>query len=165
MLSRRDPEKYVWDASDFETMGWHDATIYAVAFESEQFEVSLDIDYIFEWVHPSGSESFFRFWVSPCTVVFQNVYDFALDGPWPGSAFQIDEVRRDRARSPRNAKVIIADTEWQWTITCHHGEISFWSTGFLQHVRRAPTLNEAQGLDLADRGGISFVRGRTDIET
>ena len=144
MIDRRDPEKYVWDTSDFDRMGWHDATIYAVAFEPQRFEVSLDVDYIFEWLQPSRGEEFFRFWVSPCTVVFENVYDFELDGPGPGSTFQVNEIRRDQARTPRNAGYIAADTEWQWTVDCHHGEIRLWSTGFTQHVRRASALIDMQ---------------------
>lgn len=164
MVNQKALEKYEWNTSDFERMGWHDATIYAVAFESERYEVSLDVDYIFEWVQPSSGEDFFRFWVSPCTIVFHNVYDFELDGPWPGSAFQIDGVRRENARRPRNADHIGADNEWQWTIEGHHGGISFWSTGFVQHVRRAPALVAAQALDLVARGGVSFARGRTEAE-
>lgn len=44
-------EKYLWTEEDFNQMGWHDSNIYAIAF-GENFEFKLDIDYIFQWVHP-----------------------------------------------------------------------------------------------------------------
>ena len=48
-------EKWIWTEADFDVMGWHDSQIHATAFFPEDFELVLDIDYIFDWVHPYDS--------------------------------------------------------------------------------------------------------------
>ena len=63
-------EKLVWDDRDFYQMGWHDVTLHAMAFGPGEFELSLDIDYIFEWVRSTEGGSLFQFRVAPCTLVF-----------------------------------------------------------------------------------------------
>ena len=50
----------VWSDADFEQMGWHDATVWAVAFLAtdpretldSSGELALDIDYIVQWIEP-----------------------------------------------------------------------------------------------------------------
>jgi len=160
-------EKLVWDDGDFEQMSWHDATIYGIAFGPNEFELSLDIDYIFKWAHPLEGEEFFRFLVAPCTLVFQNVYDLRLDAaPYGGPMLEIDNISRSDPQKPKNAKFIGRDLEWQWTLECHHGEISFRSVGFSQYVRKAPLLTQAQSLDFSERGGFSFDRGsNNDVQS
>ena len=155
-------EKWVWDDGDFDRMGWHDATIHAIAFGATDFELSLDVDYIFAWVKPAEGEKNFRFWVAPCTLVFQNVYDVRLEAMGCGGPLiEVNELRRDDPRRPKNAEFIGCELEWQWTFDGHHGELGFRSVGFTLYVRRAPVLLDAQVLDLAERGGYSFERGKS----
>lgn len=49
-------DKTIWTEADYETMSWHDATVYAFAFENggENYngDFLVDIDYIFKWVYP-----------------------------------------------------------------------------------------------------------------
>ena len=150
-------EKLVWDDGDFEQMGWHDATLYAVAFGPGAFELSLDIDYILKWVHPTGDEQFFQCWVAPCAMVFWNVSNLLLDADFFGVPMvSIDSVRRAEPQRPTNANYIGRDVEWRWTIECHHAELSFYSVGFKQYVRRPPVLTRQQYLDLSGRGGFPF---------
>ena len=150
-------EKPIWEDGDFARMSWHDATIYAIAFGPGEFELSMDIDYIFMWVHPAEGERFFRFWVAPCTLVFQNVYDLYLEASrYGGTTLSIDSVRRTDPRRPKNADFIGREFEWLWTLECHHGELSFRSVGFKQYMRRAPVYTLKQSLELRERGGISF---------
>lgn len=151
-------EKSIWDDGDFDQMGWHDATIHGVAFGPGEFEFSLDIDYIFKWVHPADGGEFFRFWVSPCTLVFHNVYDLHLDADPSGATLSIADIHRTDPRKPRNADFIGKEVEWLWTIECHDGELSFRSVGYKQYVRKAPVFSRAQSLPLAERGGFSFAR-------
>ena len=42
-------EKTIWTDTDFEQMNWHDCPIHAFSF-NDNFELLLDIDYIFKWV-------------------------------------------------------------------------------------------------------------------
>src|SRR2546425_10980345 len=66
-------EKFLLTEEDFEKMGWHDSHIYAVAFRGN-YEFALDIDYIIKWVQPSKDDYCIKFWISPCTLIFENVY-------------------------------------------------------------------------------------------
>ena len=154
-------EKWVWTAGDFERMGWHDCLLHALAFSPETLELLFDVDYIFEWVHPEPDETYFRFWVAPATLVFENVYDVELDvGSYMGG-LEIDHIKREDAHPPLNAAYIRHDTEWLWTIDCQEGDIKLRAAGYTQHIRAAPQFG-GQKLGLAARGGYSFVRGRTD---
>ncbi len=55
-------------------MRWHDAHIHALAFSPNSFQLLFDIDYIFQWVQPSTGEQSYRFWLSPCTLMFNAVH-------------------------------------------------------------------------------------------
>jgi hypothetical protein len=155
-------EKWVWDDNDFERMGWHDATIHAVAFGPVQFELSLDIDYIFKWVHPAEGEEFFQFWVAPCTMVFQNAYELGFEAESYGDPLlSVADLHRVDARTPKNATYIGKEREWRWTFECHHGQLSFWAVGFKQYVRKVPILRRLQVLEIGERGGYSFDRSKS----
>ena len=159
-------EKTLWDEGDFEQMGWHDATIYGIAFGPGDFELCLDIDYIFKWVHPLDGEENFQFWVCPCTMVFENVYDLQIEAdPYGGPTMSIDSVTRTDSRRPKNAEHIGKDTEWRWTLDCHHGEIAFRSVGYKQYVRRAPVQLNSQSIEMTDRGGFCFDRDYDQSES
>ena len=49
-------EKPVWTQDDFEKMGWHDAKVWGMLANTEEYELLFDLDYIFKWVHPTGDE-------------------------------------------------------------------------------------------------------------
>ena len=71
-------EKPIWDDSDFEVMGWHDASVWSMLANPEEYEFLLDLDYIFKWVPPGEGAPNFKFWVAPVTMVFENAYASAL---------------------------------------------------------------------------------------
>jgi len=145
-------EKTLWSDQDFENMGWHDCRLFAISF-GENFRLLFDIDYIFKWVTAGRT---FKFWVSPCTLVFENVYDleFQLDGISEG--IDIDDIIRDNPQEPKNSEFIKVDIEFEWTIITQQGSIFFKSIGYKQYVRQIPKLTPGQYFDLAERGGISF---------
>ena len=151
-------EKWVWTEDDFDVMGWHDATVHAIAVIPEKFELILDIDYILQWVHPQEGETYFKFWVSPATLVFENVYDLKIDLE-PAAGIELQDIRRTDPRTPNNAEHIERQKDWRWTIEAHDGEITFASIGFHQYFRKKPSLGGAQNIDLETRGGFSFERG------
>jgi hypothetical protein len=156
-------EKWVWTEADFDSMGWHDAKLYALAFFQDTFELALDIDYIFEWVQPEPPAPNYTFWVSPCTLVFENVTDLEVDIA-PYDDLTIDGLTRgDETFIPRNAAAIGGRVERHWTIDCH-GAITMRSIGFKQYVRRVPRHLAGQSMSLNDRGGISFVRAAESKE-
>ena len=65
-------EKSFWTERDFANMGWHDVRIHAIAFDSEKFELLMDIDYMFAWADPAPGEKHYTFWMAPCTLVFSS---------------------------------------------------------------------------------------------
>jgi len=150
-------EKWIWTEADFDVMGWHDATVRAVAFLLESYEFSLDIDHIFKWIPPERNDDGYRFVVAPSTLVFHNVYQLSCDLELNFDV-QIEDVNRADARVPRNAEHVGKSTEWLWTFGIRGGSVSFRATGFDQYVRRQPMLVSRQSLSLDERGGLSFAR-------
>jgi hypothetical protein len=149
-------EKSIWTESDFEIMGWHDSRIYATAFSPEKCEIIFDIDYIFQWIHPKQDENYFSFWVSPATLIFENVYNVEFSFQSYDGALEIDSIKREYVGAPINAQYIGKNKEWIWSIECQQGEIKFRAAGFKQYVRAEPKLG-GQILELGTRE-ISFQR-------
>ena len=146
--------KSIWTEEDFETMQWHDCKIYAIAFDDEKFELRFDIDYIIEWVTLGEIHPHFKFWITPATLVFRNVYDidialFSVD-------FRILSISRLNPARPRNADHIKELVEYDWMFETTNGEISFKSVGYKQYARMKPILLPSQVIDFKERGGISF---------
>ena len=149
-------DKSLWTEIDFDKMSWHDCFIYALSL-GEKNKLLFDIDYIFQWVDPGGERNNFRFWISPCTIVFENVYDlkFDLEISEPFE-LTIDNILYDNPQRPNNADYIKREFEYDWTIDTLQGEIKFKSVGYKQYVRRTPILIEQQRIGIEKRNGISF---------
>jgi hypothetical protein len=145
-------DKNIWTEADFDSMNWHDNPIHAITF-GDNFELLLDIDYVFEWVLKGKK---YLFWISPCTLMFENVYDLTFDiGPTtPG--LTIDFLTKENSQRPKNSEYIKRDIEFDWTIEMQEGTISFKSVGFKQYVRQLPQLLRAQKMAHEARGGLSF---------
>lgn len=149
--------KSVWTEDDFEQMGWHDASVHAMAFSTDTFELLLDIDYIYAWVDPQPPEEHFTFWVSPCTLVFSNVYDFSAAIEL-SQGFEISDLSRIDETRPKNSDHIKREKEWKWIFDCHQGEFSFRSVGFQQITRKKPIRIKAQSFSWEERGNPCFDR-------
>jgi len=146
-------EKTLWTDADFDMMSWHDSTIHGFCFDKE-FKLYLDIDYIFRWVKTKSGKRF-KFWISACTLVFENVYDFKMEEGNP-SDLVILAIERNNPKVPKNAEFIQKDIEYDWLIETLQGEMTFTSIGFKQYVRSPPILISTQMLELSLRGDISF---------
>jgi len=120
--------KAVWTQSDFVQMGWHDVHIHAIAFATSEYELILDIDYLFAWVEPDPPSEYFTFWMSPCTLIFRNVHSFTARIEW-GLGLEIGHVSCEEVGRPKNADIIKEDIEWKWLFECQEGEFCFHSTG------------------------------------
>ena len=155
-------KKWVWSEADFECMGWHDCLIRAVAFSRETFELLFDIDYIFTWSLAKSNGDQSSVWISPATLVFENVNEAKFDVESWGS-LEISDIRRGDGRKPRNAEHINRETEWLWEIECQEGSIQLRSVGYKQYIRSKPQLSQNLIIDLVARGGYSFIKGRTDL--
>jgi hypothetical protein len=148
-------EKPVWTHDDFDVMGWHDATIWAMAVISDDFELLFDIDYILRWVHPIPPEQYFSFWVSPATLVFEGAQNINVDVNLQYiQLIEVADINRDGPFTSANG----GSTYWKWVVELQHGKIEFEATGFTQYFRKRPEFGPLQGLGLEQRGGLSFSR-------
>jgi hypothetical protein len=144
--------KQIWGTEDFESMGWHDCFIHALAFGEKETELgtcelTLDIDYILKWVE---TDRHYQFWVAPCSLVFSEVHKLKMSLEANRGGMEMDSLTREPQESSEAGKL------WMWTITAQEGELSFLSTGYKQYVRSAPILTKAQILSDKERGGFSF---------
>jgi len=144
--------KKIWTLDDFDEMAWHDCLIHAISFKGD-FKLLFDIDYIFKWVLKGKK---YKFWIAPCTMIFDNCHDvnFDLDMSIPG--LEIDRLTRENPKKPKNAEFIEKQIEFDWIMDTQQGNISFTSVGFNQYVRSKPVFSSNQSFDQAERDGISF---------
>ena len=149
-----DLEKPVWTESDFKVMGWHDAKVWGLLANSEEWEYLIDLDYIFKWVHPKEGENHFKFWVSPVTMVFENAYEINIDIESRQGEIEVANLHMENPRKTKNGKF----TEYTFRFECQEGEITLSATGFKMYVRKKPMLQKGQSLELIQRGGIGFGR-------
>ena len=130
-----------WSDSDFDQMSWHDCRLYGLKLLNEAFEMSLDIDYILEWIPVNNM---FRFSVSPCLIMFANVSDVRINLLYRKELLCfVSEIERSNKRLSPNRKVEV----WDYRIVCDVGNISFTSTGFQQKAISTPKLMETQDLN------------------
>lgn len=146
--------KSAWSDADFEEMGWHDATIHGLSVQATEEilpRLLLDLDYIVRWVHPVPPATHFSFWVSPATLVFEDVWDLEGDLDFKGTIpdLEIDGLHR-----------LVPDDGRQdlplWHIEGHAFELKFRASGYRQYFRQAPTLISRQALPYSERGGCAF---------
>jgi hypothetical protein len=152
-------EKKIWTETDFQTMGWHDSSIYGLAFQSDpstlSSELILDIDYIFQWVHPVPPNLYFSFWIAPATLVFKNVHklDMHIDQDPPNTFdLEIADIHRLEQFAYPNGQPF-----WKWHIELQNGNIYFDSSGYEQFIKQLPVL-AGQHYPQEFRGGSNFDR-------
>lgn len=133
--------KEIWTNTDFEEMGWHDSRLYQVKFPGEESEFVLYLDYIFEWVKPEEGEKFFKFWVSPCELIFENIYNLKLNLSFENYIdIYVDDIKREKIGLTPNGKMI----DWNFVIETDKGNIEFKATGFRMKTISQPKLSEHQ---------------------
>lgn len=154
MIGEFNVEKWVWATNDFEKMGWHDCKIHGIAFDEFNFKILFDIDYIFKWVVPAEDKCY-HFWVSPATLIFENVHDLNIDLSYDMSTV-IESLDRGKPNKPLNSDFIKKEIEWEWLIETTNGQISFKSIGYVQHIRKVPVYQASQEIGFEERGGYSF---------
>jgi hypothetical protein len=147
-------EKLIWTQEDFEQMGWHDCKIWSFIANSYEYEFLIDLDYIFKWVQPSEGESYFKFWVAPVTMVFENSFDVKIDIQSQLGEIEIACLHMENSKETINKKFV----EHTYRFECHQGEILLTATGFKMFVRQYPGLSQGQWMDYDKRGGINFDR-------
>ncbi|MEU6341633.1 hypothetical protein ABZ883_11885 [Streptomyces sp. NPDC046977] len=146
--------KSVWSDADFEDMWWHYATVHGLHVqrtEADSPRLLLDLDYIVQWVQPLPPEKHFTFWVSPATLVFEDVQDLEGGLGFRGRSpeLEIDALHR---LTPDDGRQDLP----HWHVEGHAFDLRFRASGFRQYFRHAPRLTSRYALPAADRGGCSF---------
>jgi hypothetical protein len=153
-------DKWILTTDDFDQMCWYDCKIHAVAFDEYNYKLLFDIDYIFKWVGPED-DGYYRFWMSPATLIFENVYDYEVDLE-SGLGTIIEDVERNNPKKPLNSEHINKDVEWEWNIETANGRFGFKSVGYTQYIRKVPVYKKVQEIGIEERGGYSFSVKRHD---
>ena len=121
---------------------------------TEEWELVIDLDYIFKWVHPTGDEKYFKFWVAPVTMVFENAYDVKSNIESQQGEIEVADLHMENPRKTKNGKF----TEYTFRFECQEGKITLTATGYKMYVRQKPKLLQGQSIGFAERGGVNFGR-------
>ena len=137
-------EKQIWTELDFDKMGWHDCVVYAFRFDDE---LMFDLDYLLKWVLPTGDEVGYKFWISPVTLVFENVENVKISIDMSVvNGIEIYELNKE----------ILENGKIKWRMEAQEGLIEFISTGYKQYIKGYPILNAGPYLSEEERGGYNF---------
>ncbi|GAA4832106.1 hypothetical protein [Kitasatospora terrestris] len=147
--------KTVWSDADFDEMEWHQVTIHGLCVQPGAADgalprLMLDIDYIIRWVYPVEPEKHFTFWISPATLVFEDVRDVVGDLSFTGLplSLDIDQLRRADPQDGEDAP--------HWHIEGQSFDLRFRASGFRQYLRQVPQHSPRLVLAPDARGGIAF---------
>ena len=146
-------EKILFTEADFDRMSWHDAPIHAFALGPADHELSLDVDYIYRWIHPLPGETYYKFWLGPATLAFERVYDLKFDLHSHVGSITLFDIKRSDGKPSRVSEAL---TDWLWVLDCLEGEITFRATGFRQFARGPAILTAKQKFTVSERGGYGF---------
>jgi hypothetical protein len=137
-----------WTDADYDRMSWHDNNVHALSIrggEDGTGTLTLDLDFILEWLPPVDGRYSFR--IAPALLTFHDVFALRV---------HIDYATVSAAMTPfcigKIARVLIPSTRgyvsYRWTITINwpEGAIEFDATGFEQHLTGEPHVSETQEL-------------------
>lgn len=142
-------------------LNFHDCQIYSFGFDSDNYELLFDIDFILKW-HTDKSK--WKFSVCPITIVFKNVYDIEMDID-SNTQLIMDDIIKSNPRIPKNIEYLPANTlEYDWYFDLIvGGEIRFKSIGMTIYQRKEEIITTNQTLTLEERGGFSLSKEGTII--
>jgi len=139
--------KWISTERDFEQMGWHDCHIHAIQFGEA---ICFDIDYILKWNSPDRDGLPFTFWVAPATLCFDKPGNATLEvetSSWEScSGLEISDIHKETGNQERI----------RWRVETQQGDIGLEADKYVQVIRRPPTLQFGQAIDLIERGSVSF---------
>jgi len=136
----------------FEDLGWHDNAIHALRIaegdDGCSGQLTLDIDYILEWISPLGQDRRFSFVVSPADLIFVQVTDLVISINYAScsAALQpmtIDVIRREVINYPNGY------SSFSWKIELNgpaNSFISFHSPSMSQVLKGESVRSTAQWL-------------------
>ncbi len=142
-------EKNIWTDTDFPQMGWHDCHVYQLKLAER--ELILDIDYVLQWNQPEIEGMPFTFWITPATLVFNDVDNISFDfSKGFDGGVEIDDIVLTEHEAGRH-----------WTIITQQGDVQFNASGYRQFIRQEPFFKYGQIIPYIERYGHSIERTTT----
>ena len=143
----------MWTDADFDEMSWHDNHVHGLHIRTGQYgagELTLDIDYIVEWMCPAQDAVAFR--LAPADLIFHDVTNLRIE---------IDYAVVTASMTPFSMAGISKSptahgTGHRWTIDVNwpRGSIGFEAAGFRQTLRAPAVVRSEQWLEAADRDDL-----------
>jgi len=136
----------------FEDLNWHDNAIHAFRItegdDGCSGQLTLDIDYILEWISPTDQDGRFSFVVSPADLVFLQVTDLVISIDYASCSaslqpMTIGEIRREVVTYPNGYSSFSWNIELNWP---EDSFISFHSPGMSQVLKGESVRSTSQGL-------------------
>ena len=129
--------KSIYSERDFDVLGFHDCRLYGICWNRDSFSLTLDLDYILQWVEVGGR---YNFWISPAELRFEDVADVQVSLNWARLTMecQIEDLHRlDSRKTPSG----LTSDHWRFDLSEPEGSIELWATGFKLAIKAAPTLS------------------------
>ena len=133
-----------WSDAHFDQMNWHDNHVHGIGIREGQWgagELSLDIDYILEWLPAKDGTVAFR--IAPARLTFSEVTDLRIDLDYASASAGLGPFSMDGISRAGNA--------WTITVNWPPGSITFSAAGFVQTLTGSPVVSKAQCLTAKER--------------
>ncbi len=111
--------------NEVEKINWHDSEIVSISSISKEFKLKFEMNLITKWNYPENQEQEIVIEYANAIVLFYNAYNLDID-IITDSIIMIDQLTRNNKKKNVNT----GNVEWEWTIDCQQGKISFYATGF-----------------------------------
>jgi hypothetical protein len=152
LLNNSDLEPQAMTTDRFADLSWHDNAIHAFRIaegdDGCSGQLTLDIDYILEWIAPTDQDPGFSFIVSPADLVFRQVTHLLISIDYASCSaalgpMTIAEIRREVVTYPNGY------SEFAWKIELNWPEesfISFRSPRMSQVLKGESVRSKSQSL-------------------
>jgi hypothetical protein len=135
----------VLSESEAKPESFHDCHVHGLRWLRDRFSFSMDLQYILEWIEPSGGFSGFRFSICEGVLTFRNVDDLRVSMDWSGAALdsQIGSLQVLKTRATPNGA-----TQRYFEIEFSDPEafVSLWSTGYEVELLGEPVVSDVTGI-------------------
>lgn len=122
---------------------FHDCHVNGLKWDSNAFTFSLAIEYILEWIGPSGPSGYYQFLLAEGELVFRGASDPQVWMDWRGSALyaEIAEVSVIESRATPTGML---DRLFKIEFSEPDGSITVWSTGYEVVLSGTPIVSNTQ---------------------
>lgn len=130
-----------WNTEDYEQLSWHDVSVHGLRLDNYiesngSADLTLDIDFILEWVEKEG-----KIFFSTCKaeLKFHEIFGLKVDLDYASisagmSPFSIEGIHRE----PLEFETGYKSFQWKIPINWPRGSLEFQSPGFTQTLTGTP---------------------------